>query len=68
MISTVVIVPQKGAKVNIDEIIDGLQRTIEELKEERKNILRLEESAASLITMANLWFEQHGHDLPEYNN
>ena len=51
--------------MNIDEIIDGLQRTIEEMKEERKNLIRLEEKAASLITAANLWFDKHWDELPE---
>lgn len=59
------IVAQKGAKVNIDEIIDGLQKTIEELKEERKHLIRLEQNAASLISMAQMWFEEHEQELPE---
>lgn len=51
--------------MNIDEIIDGLQKTIEELKEERKHLIRLEQNAASLISMAQMWFEEHEHELPE---
>ena len=51
--------------MNIDEIIDGLQKAIDELKEERERIARLEEKVRSLIAITNLWFDEHGHELPE---
>ena len=51
--------------MNIDEIIDGLQKAIDELREERERIARLEEKVRSLIAITNLWFDEHGHEIPE---
>lgn len=51
--------------MNIDEIIDGLQKAVEEMKEERKRMIKLEETAINLITEADMWFAEHGHELPE---
>jgi hypothetical protein len=51
--------------VNIDEIIDGLQKAVEELKEEREHIINLEENVNELITKVELWFAEHIHELPE---
>ena len=64
-ISTVDIIPQKGIKVNIDVIIDGLQKAVDELKEEREHILQLEQKTNNLITAAQLWFDEHWHELPK---
>lgn len=51
--------------MNIDEIIDGLQRAVEELKKEREKIVNLEESVNDMITKAEMWFAEHIHELPE---
>ena len=51
--------------MNIDEIIDGLQKAVDEMAEEREHLITLEESVINLIAEANLWFAEHGHELPE---
>lgn len=51
--------------MNIDEIIDGLQKAVDEMREERKRIEILEETVLSIISEAESWFEKHEHELPE---
>ena len=51
--------------MNIDEIIEGLQRAIDELKEEREYLISLEEQVRSKITQAEMWFAEHADTLPE---
>ena len=51
--------------MNIDEIIDGLQRAVEEMREERKRMIALEDTVINLITKTDQWFAEHEHELPE---
>ena len=51
--------------MNIDEILDGLQKAVEEMKEERKRMIKLEETASKLSTEADMWFAEQGQELPE---
>ena len=51
--------------MNIDEIISGLQKAVDEMKEERERMITLEETVINLITETDQWFAEHGHDLPE---
>ena len=51
--------------MNIDEIIDGLQKAVEEMREERKRMITLEETVINLITETDQWFAEHEHELPE---
>ena len=51
--------------MNIDEIIDGLQKAVEEMREERKHLIAMEENVVNLITEVDMWFAEHGHELPE---
>lgn len=51
--------------MNIDEIIDGLQKAVEEIEEERERMIILEESVANLIAETKSWFVKHEHELPE---
>ena len=51
--------------MNIDEIINGLRKAVEEMEEERKRMIILEETVINLITEADIWFAKHGHELPE---
>ncbi len=51
--------------MNIDEIIDGLQKAVDEMKEERERMIRLENQVSTLITEAERWFAEHAHELPE---
>lgn len=51
--------------MNIDEIIDGLQKAVDEMKEERERMLSLEDQVNTLITETELWFAEHAHEIPE---
>lgn len=51
--------------MNIDEIIDSLQKAVDEMEEEREHMTRLKEHVIALIAETNLWFAKHEHELPE---
>ena len=51
--------------MNIDEIISGLQKAVDEMKEERERMSHLEAQVSTLITEAERWFSEHAHELPE---
>lgn len=51
--------------MDIDEIIDGLQKAVDEMEEERNRMINLEEQVNDLITITKLWFAEHEHELPE---
>lgn len=51
--------------MNIDEIISGLQKAVDEMKEERERMSHLEAQVSTLITEAERWFSEHANELPE---
>jgi hypothetical protein len=51
--------------VNIDEILAGLRKALEEVDEERERMARLKETIVNIITEAYMWFAEHEHELPE---
>ena len=51
--------------MNIDEIISGLQKAVDEMKEERERMICLENKVNTLITETECWFAEHAHELPE---
>ena len=51
--------------MNIDEIIAGLQKAVEEMRQERRRLDIMEETVLSIIAEADAWFEAHGHELPK---
>ncbi|MBQ1790455.1 MAG: hypothetical protein II008_09765 [Oscillospiraceae bacterium] len=51
--------------MNIYEILDGLQKSVDEMKEERMRMISLEERVMSLIEQTEQWFAEHAHELPE---
>lgn len=50
--------------MNIDEILAGLQKAVEEIDEERKRLITLRETVVNIITEADMWFAEHEHELP----
>ena len=51
--------------MDIDEIINNLNEQIQALEDIKTNIIELQEETCGLIAGVNMWFEQHGHELPE---
>lgn len=51
--------------MNIDEIIDGLQKAVDEMQEERERMICLENKVNTLIAETERWFAEHAHELPE---
>ena len=51
--------------MNIDEILDGLQKAIDEMTEERERVISLEKQVSTLIAETERWFVEHARELPE---
>jgi len=54
--------------MDIDEIIGSLNDQIQMLEDLKTNIIELQEETNGLISAVNMWFELHGHELPEVGN
>lgn len=54
--------------MNIDEILDSLQKKISEFEDLKRQITDLQEETRELIRIANTWFCDHLNELPEYTD
>ena len=51
--------------MDLDEIVDGLQKAVDEMREERERMILLEDQVKALITETERWFAEHAHEFPE---